>query len=329
MTADEAVAAGRVDGCAHPRQGVTSLLRTRDYITGRPFEIGECAACGLVVTVPRPDAASIAEFYPAEYYGDPGSARFPAIVDGLLGALCASRARLVERLAGGRAGRVLDVGCGRGLLLAAFRRRGWEVHGTELTNGAAAFARKALGVPVHVGGVESWPWPEGHFDVVTLWHSLEHQPVPGAVLHHAHRLLRPGGVLALSVPNFASAEARAARAAWFHLDVPRHLVHFTPASLARELRRAGFEVRRVSFFAPEFDVFSFVQSAQNAMGLRHNLLYGLLRRRSARLVQAGALEVLAVVALALPLGLAAIPATALVSLARRGSSMTSYAVRCD
>lgn len=313
--------------CPHPGDRVTTLLRARDYVSGEPFEVAECASCGIAVTLPRPGDAEIAGYYPPEYYGKPGARRFPAAVEALQRALFAGRARAVERLAGGR-GRVLDVGCGPGLLLQAFRRRGWTVAGTELTESSAAHARAVLGIPVHVGPVESWPWPERHFDAVTLWHVLEHWPDPRVVLRAARRLLRPGGVLAVGVPNFGSVEARAARAAWFHLDVPRHLAHFTPASLGCALAGTGLDVRRTSFFAPEFDAFSFVQSAENVLGLRPNLLYGLLRTPSARLVRAASRrEAAAALALALPLGLVALPATLLLSLAGWGSSMTCYAVR--
>jgi SAM-dependent methyltransferase len=316
----------RSELCAHPGERVTILFQTSDYVTGRPFALGECAACGLAVTVPQPD--DIAAYYPTEYYGEPGSRRFPLVVEALQRAAYAVRSRAVERLAGGRPGRVLDVGCGRGLLLEAFRRRGWKVQGTELTDASAAFAREALGIPVHVGPMEGWPWPGGHFDAITLWHVLEHWPDPRVVLRAAQHLLRPGGVLVVGVPNFGSPEARATRAGWFHLDVPRHLAHFTPGSLSRALRQSGFDVQRLSFFAPEFDAFSFVQSALNSMGLRHNLLYGLLRVPSARLVRAASrTEVLATFALAAPLGLVSLAATALLSLARRGSSMTAYAVK--
>jgi SAM-dependent methyltransferase len=320
--------ASRVERCVHPVERVTTVLRTRDYVTGEPFAVGECAACGLAVTVPQPDEAAIAAYYPREYYGEPGSRRFPLVVEALQRVAYAVRARAVERLAGGRPGRVLDVGCGRGPLLDAFRRRGWQVQGTELTEVSATFARYTLGIPVHVGPVEQWPWPAGHFDAIAMWHVLEHWPDPRVVLRAAQRLLRPGGVLVVSLPNFGSPEARVTGAGWFHLDVPRHLAHFTPASLHGALRETGFLVKKLSFFAPEFDAFSFVQSALNAMGVRHNLLYGLLRAPSARLVRAAnRTEVLATLALAVPLGVVSLPATALLSLARRGSSMTAYAVR--
>jgi SAM-dependent methyltransferase len=243
-------------------------------------------------------------------------------------ALYGGRARAAERLAG-RPGRVLDVGCGRGFLLDAFRRRGWDPQGTELDERSAAHAREILGLPVLTGVFDAWPWPDGHFDAVTLWHVLEHLDEPALALERARRVLRPGGVLMVGVPNFASPEARLARDGWFHLDVPRHVVHLTPEWLGAALDESGFEVRRRSFFAPEYDAFSLVQSAENRLGLRHNLLYDVLRGRSAKVLGEGAgrLRTLSALALAAPLGLLALPATVLLGLAGAGSSVTLYAVR--
>jgi SAM-dependent methyltransferase len=313
--------------CAHDLATGSRRFAARDHVTGERFEVGECRACGLVVTHPAPAPHAAALYYPPAYFGVPGRRRFPRVVELLQRLLYDGRARRVEALAGAP-GRVLDIGCGRGGLLAAFRRRGWEPYGVELNEPAAAHARDVLGLPVQVGAPESWPWPDGQFDALALWHVLEHWRDPRAVLDRAHRLLRRGGVLLVGVPNFGSPEARLARAGWFHLDVPRHLTHFTPASLACLLTDGGFEVRHRAFLAPEYDVFSFVQSALNAAGLPHNLLYDLLRGRGARFGPgAGAAQALASLALAVPLGVIGVPATVALAAARRGSSITILAAK--
>jgi SAM-dependent methyltransferase len=218
------------------------------------------------------------------------------------------------------------VGCGRGRLLEAFRERGWQVQGTELSEGAAALPR-AAGLAVHVGPLEAAPWADGSFDAVTLWHVLEHWPDPAVPLALAARLLRPGGVLLAGVPNFASPEARLTRAGWFHLDVPRHLVHLGPGDLERLLSAQGLEVRAWSYLAPEYDLFSLVQSAQNALGLRQNLLYGILRSPAARLVDGPPAQTLLALLLAVPLGLLAAPLTFVLAALRAGSSVTALAVK--
>jgi SAM-dependent methyltransferase len=315
-------------GCTHPTARAATLFPARDYISGDGFEVLRCEECGLVRTAPAPDPARMSAYYPSAYYGEASGRRFPAAVELLQGALYGARARAVERLAG-RPGRVLDVGCGRGFLLDAFRRRGWDPQGIELDDRSAAHARDVLGLPVATGVFDEWPWRDGHFDAVVIWHVLEHLEAPQLALERARRVLRPGGVLMVGVPNFASPEARLTRGGWFHLDVPRHVVHLTPSWLATALDASGFEVRRRSFFAPEYDAFSFVQSAENRLGLRQNLLYDVLRGRGAKVLGTGAgpLQAVSALALAVPLGLVALPATLLLGLAAAGSSVTLYAVR--
>lgn len=315
--------------CSHPEDRASVLFPARDCITGERFEVASCGACGLARTVPRPDPARLADYYPTSYYGAPTARRFPAVVERLQRRLYRARARAVEQVAGAK-GRVLDVGCGRGFLLDAFRRRGWEVQGTELDERSAAHAREALGIPVHVGPPGSEPWPDGHFDAVVLWHVLEHLPDPSAELARVRRLLASGGVLMVGIPDFGSPEARLARQGWFHLDVPRHLCHPSAGWLAAALDEAGFEVRRSSWFAPEYDCFSLVQSAENRLGLPHNLLYDVLREKSAKLLGAGPrgpMTAALALLLAAPLGAIALPASALLGATRRGSSVTFLAVK--
>ena len=77
------------------------------------------------------------------------------------------------------------------------------------------------------------------YDAVVLWHVAEHLHAPQGTVRGIARLLRPGGVLLIAVPNFGSPEARIGRAGWFHLDVPRHLVHFTASTLTAILEPPG------------------------------------------------------------------------------------------
>lgn len=313
--------------CPHPVDRLETLFPASDYVTGDSFEIRRCADCGLALTWPAPPSSEMGRYYPDAYYGDAREKRFIGPVEGLQRALYGSRARSVEEAAGGRPGRVLDVGCGRGFLLDAFRRRGWTVEGTEMSAASSAHAREVLKIPVHVGPLEGLRLPASSFDAVTLWHVLEHVTTPVAILEEIHRLLRPGGVVLVSVPNFGSPEARAAGPGWFHLDVPRHLVHFTAETLDEALRGAGFAPVGSSAYAPEFDAFSFVQSTLNRLGLRQNALYDVLRGRAAKLGKGGGAAAVASIALAAPLGILSVPATFLAGVAGAGSTLTVLARR--
>ncbi len=314
-----------MSSCTHPEDHLDTLFPARDYVTGDAFEIRRCRDCGLAMTWPRP--ANVGRYYPDAYYGTASEKRFVGPIEKLQSSLYGSRAAWVERAVGGKPGSVLDVGCGRGFLLDAFRRRGWAVQGTELSEASSAHAREVLGIPVRLGPLEAQAFPDASFDAVTLWHVLEHVPDPDALLREIHRVLRPGGVLLASVPNFGSAEARATGAGWFHLDVPRHLWHFTPETLEKALAAAGLQAVESSWFAPEFDAFSFVQSALNRMGLRQNALYDVLRGRAAKIVGGRGFSGTTSVVLAAPLGLASLPATLAASLAGSGSTLTMVARR--
>lgn len=310
--------------CSHPPESATTLFRARDPMTRDEFAVVECRACGFVVTSPAPP--SMERYYPAAYYGSAGRQRTPRWARAAQRMLYLRRASAVERLAGGR-GRVLDVGCGPGWLLDAFRASGWEVCGTELSERSAAHARRVLGLDVRVGPDALATFADASLDAVTCWHVLEHLASPIEAVRAAHRVLREDGVLMIGVPNFGGVEARLARAGWFHLDVPRHLTHFTPASISSLLDRAGFDLRRTSFVAPEFDAFSFVQSALNALGFRQNLLYDVLRGGAGAASPGATAQAAASVALAAPLGLAGAVVTAVLALARSGSSVTVLATK--
>jgi SAM-dependent methyltransferase len=318
--------------CDHPASHFRPLFSTNDYITGEPFVVGFCHNCRLHVTSPVPLDDELTRFYPSSYYGS--GRRFNPIVEWLLNNLYAYRARQIESRHS--PGKVLDIGCGRGLLLSKLRERGWQPRGTELSEEAATYARDRLGLPVTTEALQDCNFAGEEFDLVILWHVLEHVAAPRAMLNEVSRILKPGGILLVAVPNFGSWESRRSGRGWFHLDVPRHLTHFTSRTLQGALEASGLSLLSTNFFSSEYDFFSFVQSAQNRAGFRHNYLYNLLRTRSAKVISAsgeaesvGLGETALVLATAVPLAAISLFAAPLLAALGRGATIAVYAIKPD
>jgi len=137
----------------------------------------------------------------------------------------------------------LDIGCGSGGRLLEFRRLGWNVSGLEISSQAAE-AGRSLGLDIVVCDLAEAPWPDRSFDAITLYHVLEHVHQPSEYVERIARLLKPGGVVLIAVPNFQSWERRLFGKRWTWLDVPIHLHHFEPARLQRLVESAGLTVRQ-------------------------------------------------------------------------------------
>jgi SAM-dependent methyltransferase len=237
-------------GCGTNAGEAPALLRGRDRLTGAPgaFDVLGCPACGLAFTSPRLRPEDFALYYPQSYSAyEPNVGERPSLGErlGSLQRQAIVRFGPYRRIWKRRPGRLLDVGCGTGDLAAIFARRGWSAAGIEPSAEAARHAR-AIGVEAVAGTLADAPWEDGSFDAVLFNHSLEHIPEPAEALAEAARLLRPGGLLAIAVPNFGSWHRRFFGSAWFQLDLPRHLQHFDRDSLSTLVEAAGLRPVEVS-----------------------------------------------------------------------------------
>ncbi|MBI3860835.1 MAG: methyltransferase domain-containing protein [Planctomycetia bacterium] len=252
-------------------------------VSATGFALRRCAACRLAYTVPQLSSERIAEWYSQAYYGS-GNIRFNRLFEALVGWFRRRRADRLCRLHP-ESGAVLDIGCGRGHFLHTLEGRGWTCTGTELTETAARHARETLGLDVRIGPFEGAMFPDASFDAIYLWHVLEHIPTTAQALADARRMLRPGGILVIAVPNLESWQASVSRYHWFHLDLPRHYVHISASWLKITLTDLGFRIVEVNHFSAEQNVYGWIQSVLNCVGLRSNLLYNVLKRTSARDVE--------------------------------------------
>jgi 2-polyprenyl-3-methyl-5-hydroxy-6-metoxy-1,4-benzoquinol methylase len=232
-------------GCSVPD---TQTLIGGDRLHGLPgeFAVVRCQACGLMRTNPRPTVQAISLYYP-EDYSPHGGTHFPngRASDGLW-KLTAKRifntdSRKIPPL---RPGRMLEIGCASGAFLGRMAARGWQVEGLEQPSRVAEDARRQ-GYLVQTGELEHVQTPTEPFDLVVGWQVLEHLHNPVLTLEKLHDWTKPGGWLALSVPDASAWEFSAFGARWYGLDLPRHLFHFTPRTLRAVLAKTGWKTERI------------------------------------------------------------------------------------
>jgi 2-polyprenyl-3-methyl-5-hydroxy-6-metoxy-1,4-benzoquinol methylase len=269
----------RVSAC--PVCGDHQRKPAHDHLSDRVFRcapglwtLHECGGCGSAYLDPRPTPATIGRAYQqycthaptggVDYARASWWRRFriaqrnaylnrnygydlkPAV--GLPLFLGDARQRRFDSFTGylrfpGAGARVLDLGCGNGGFLWQMRSLGWEVWGVEPDPQSAAHAR-AAGLDVRDGMLPQQSFPERHFDAVTMSHVIEHLHEPMDTLRRCWNLLKPGGWIRVTTPNFGSQGRRLYGSDWLPLDPPRHLVLFTEPSLRRALETCGFAVSR-------------------------------------------------------------------------------------
>ncbi len=280
-------------------------------------------ACGLGRVREMPTADIITGYYQDDYYRPDCGRRFAGSMERLSAWFKRRRARRIAAML--PAGRALDVGCERGVFLDELRRRGWQVSGAQLSRPAIVSATTEFGLDVRYGELPSLNFPSDSFSLATYFHVLEHLPRPGIYLAETHRLLARKGLLVVEVPNFESLTARLFRRRWFGLDLPRHLYHFSPRSLAMLLAAHGFAVVKVSHFSAEYSVFVVLQTLLNAVLPRPDVLAESIRRAGrpgSRITLPWYVYVLAAL-----LMVPAMLLTAVSVVCRRGDVMTFYAYK--
>jgi SAM-dependent methyltransferase len=224
-----------------------------------------CGRCGAATTDPLPTEEELDRAYAGWYR--PATGRFAGPLDGLLRR---SRGRLASRLDQiAPEGPILDVGAGDGALLDALKARGRTTVGLERSP-ERPDVRSAEITEV-----------EGPWSAVVFWHALEHLRNAGEALDHAVRILAPGGVMVIAMPNADSLQATVFGDRWLALDLPRHIVHVPARALLGRLRDLGLTTERVSYVRGGQAVFGWLHGLVGALPGRPDL-YDAIRRPDAR-----------------------------------------------
>ncbi len=215
------------------------VLCNRDRY-GYPLRTVISQASGLIYTDPRADHDSIDDFYRSTYRRFYKSASKPKWKHTARNAFIAKQRVDMIKMLTGKGSAVLDIGTGSGELLYVGRRGGYEMQGIEVDQAYAQFGRKSYGVKIINESLRTAVLPQEHFDVVTMFHVLEHLPDPQAALAKIFATLKPGGFVLIEVPNVESLDTRF-RQKWH----PGHLFHFNCCTLSALANLSGFETLSV------------------------------------------------------------------------------------
>lgn len=208
-------------------------LRAPDRFHGRQekYILMRCRACSLVWLSGPPQPAEMYRHYTDEYHKLISAAGVN------------SPARWRDRKATlelyKQSGSLLDLGCSSGSFLESLPRASWNLYGVEMSADCGKTAEAKTGAQVFIGDILDAPFPPESFDVITCFDVLEHLYEPRRIMARVAEWLKPGGIFYVLVPNADSAEARVFGSYWHGLELPRHLFHYSPASLRFLAESAG------------------------------------------------------------------------------------------
>lgn len=223
---------------------ISAILLVKDYLlTQEEFAIWECRNCGFVFTQGMPPADEIGKYYQSGDYVSHSDTR-----KGLMNRIyhlgrsfmLNKKYWMVKKVAKGK--KLLDIGTGTGYFPGYMKRKGFKVAGVEIDPVTRAFARKKFGIPVYSPEDFLNQEIEGKFDVITLWHVLEHLDHFDLYIERMLEQLEPEGTLMIALPNCSAFDARHYKEYWAGWDVPRHLWHFTPSTMKILAEKHGLKI---------------------------------------------------------------------------------------
>jgi len=245
-----------------------------DYISNEKFNLLKCNSCGCYFTEP-PLNKKNTDYYGEEYYNKK-TGKFSPLVEYFFKFNHRKNARKIYSRF--NAVKILEVGCGRGYLLNEVSKLGADVYCLESSDAADWILENSQVKMFTDTNDKNWLFSESFFQLVILWHVFEHLLNPTETLKFLRRNIVTGGYLVISVPNVSSWQAKLGLKTWFHLDVPRHQIHFDKKSLIYLLKQNKFEI--ITITSGDFiqNLFGWFQSLANLFtSKRINSLYRLLQ----------------------------------------------------
>lgn len=224
---------------------IHKVLVCKDYtVSKEDFSVWHCDTCTLRFTQDAPTQEYIGPYYQSEEYishSNTSKGLINRVYQWVRNYTIKKKVSLIQKQSGKSTGSILDVGCGTGEFLAGMKSAGWTVHGLEPDAGArsqaSAITDSTIGEPEELFSLT------GTYDVITMWHVLEHVHKLHEYISRFQELLTDGGVILIAVPNYTSTDATHYQEHWAAYDVPRHLYHFSPQSIDQLMASHGFTVK--------------------------------------------------------------------------------------
>lgn len=216
------------------KQGADDFLQAPDRFHGRTkvYQLLRCPRCELVWLDDPPSPEEMGQHYGVDYdRAIAGAGDDPNHWSG-------RRDTLLQHKSGGA---ILDLGCSSGGFLDSVKSPAWKLYGIEMSDAVARRAEARCGAEVFVGQILDAPFSPGSFDAITCFHVFEHLYHPREVLEKVAAWLNPGGVFYTMMPNIDSAGGHIFGSYWYALELPRHLYHYSPASLRHLAKAVGLE----------------------------------------------------------------------------------------
>lgn len=224
---------------------IREVFPVKDHtVSHESFAVWQCDECTLRFTQDVPDAETIAPYYHSENYishTNTSKGFINRLYQRVRRKTLRQKRKLVIKLTGKKTGTLLDIGSGTGAFVQEMRTQGWQVTGLEPDAGARQVAQEDFATTLD--GIDSfYRLPAASFDAITMWHVLEHVHDLQGYMAQLKKLLREDGRLFIAVPNYTSKDAAFYKQYWAAYDVPRHLYHFSPASLQRLMEGHGLKL---------------------------------------------------------------------------------------
>lgn len=224
----------------------TDFLLCKDFLlSGETFTIVKCNNCGFTFTNPRPFANELGKYYKSTDYISHSNSRkgfFNTIYQLVRNYTLKKKCELIKHKVS--TGSLLDIGCATGEFLNTMKTRGWKVTGIEPDDQVRNTALENYGLDVYEETALNL-LPANSFDIITMWHVLEHVPNLNERIEQCKNLLKPDGYLFIAVPNSESYDSELYKEFWAAYDVPRHLYHFSKETMKRLLENHEMKIREI------------------------------------------------------------------------------------